>query len=72
MGFNAGDGVNYFVVPSSRTPEVADIEETSNVDVPGRWIFRIDLATIDSGKCNTGGRCEAISQIFLITGRQNS
>ena len=51
VGFNAGDGINYFAVPDSRTPEIGNIEETSNVDTTGRWIFRIDQATIVDNIC---------------------
>ena len=31
VGFNAGDTVNYFTVPASRTAAIVDIETTSNV-----------------------------------------
>ena len=34
VGFNKGDG-SYFSVPGSRTPQVLDIETTTNVDVNG-------------------------------------
>ena len=51
VGFNAGDGVNYFVVPDSRTLEIGNIEFTSNVNSTGRWIFRIDQATIVDNSC---------------------
>ena len=57
VGFNAGDGVNYFSVPDSRTPEIGNIKFTSNVGTTGRWIFRIDQATIVDNSClaaNTG------------------
>ena len=51
VGFNAGDGINYFSVPDSRTPEIGNIEFTSNVGTTGRWIFRIDQATIVDSSC---------------------
>ncbi|XP_069738891.1 sushi, nidogen and EGF-like domain-containing protein 1 [Phaenicophaeus curvirostris] len=41
-GFNSGDDVHFFNLPGSRTPEVLDVARTSNVGVPGRWIFRVD------------------------------
>ena len=41
-GINAGDGVNHITIPGSLTPSMIDIEETSNVDIPGVWIFKIE------------------------------
>lgn len=41
-GFNKGDGVNYVHVPGSRTPAIANLAQTSNVDIRGMWIFRVD------------------------------
>ncbi|KAG8508280.1 Sushi, nidogen and EGF-like domain-containing protein 1 [Galemys pyrenaicus] len=43
-GFNAGDGLRYFSIPGSRTADMAEVETTTNVGVPGRWAFRIDDA----------------------------
>ena len=40
-GVNAGDGINHITIPGSLTPSILDIEETSNVGVPGRWIFKV-------------------------------
>uniref|UniRef100_A0A8C5N809 Sushi, nidogen and EGF-like domain-containing protein 1 n=1 Tax=Gouania willdenowi TaxID=441366 RepID=A0A8C5N809_GOUWI len=51
-GFNAGDGKRYFNIPGSRTTEVVNIEETTNVGYPGRWVFRIDHANVEVGGCN--------------------
>ncbi|KAL1023372.1 hypothetical protein UPYG_G00039960 [Umbra pygmaea] len=67
-GFNAGDGKRYFNIPGSRTDDVVDVEETTNVGYPGKWVFRIDNAQVEVGGCNTsvcphlrpclnGGRC---------------
>ncbi|KAG9341578.1 hypothetical protein JZ751_019091, partial [Albula glossodonta] len=69
-GFNAGDGRRYFNIPGSRTDDVADVEGTTNVGYPGRWVFRIDDAQVQVGGCNdsasvcpnlrpctNGGRC---------------
>jgi len=52
VGFNAGDGIRYFAVPQSRLPEIIDIASTSNVDVPGVWIFRVDRGTIRAAGCS--------------------
>ena len=45
-GFDAGDEMTYFSIPGSQTPDIVDIELTSNVDIPGQWTFRVDLAEI--------------------------
>ncbi|XP_066293398.1 sushi domain-containing protein 2-like [Branchiostoma lanceolatum] len=55
VGFNAGNGMQYFSVPASRTDAIVDIETTSNVNIPGRWVFRIDSAVIRDGGCHTDG-----------------
>uniref|UniRef100_A0A8D1HYF8 Sushi, nidogen and EGF-like domain-containing protein 1 n=1 Tax=Sus scrofa TaxID=9823 RepID=A0A8D1HYF8_PIG len=51
-GFNAGDGRRYFSIPGSRTADVAEVETTTNVGVPGRWAFRIDDAQVRVGGCS--------------------
>jgi hypothetical protein len=49
IGFNAGDQVQSFTLPESMTTEgVLDLEITSNVGVPGLYVFRVDEATIDT------------------------
>ena len=52
VGFNAGDGVNFAAVPESRTGEIINIDTTSNVGVPGVWVFQVneETITISSGK----------------------
>ncbi|XP_067851680.1 sushi, nidogen and EGF-like domain-containing protein 1 isoform X2 [Heptranchias perlo] len=69
-GFNAGDGKRYFNIPGSRTDDIVDVEMTTNVGLPGRWVFRINDAQVEVGGCNdtasvclnlrpclNGGRC---------------
>lgn len=55
-GFNAGDGKRYFNIPGSRTADVVDVEGTTNVGYPGRWVFRIDDAHVEVGGCNNSGK----------------
>ncbi|XP_035658101.1 sushi domain-containing protein 2-like [Branchiostoma floridae] len=55
VGFNAGNGMQYFSVPGSQTHAIVDVETTSNVNIPGRWVFRIDSAVIQDGGCNAEG-----------------
>ena len=40
-GINAGDGANHITIPGSLTPSISNIEGTSNIDVPGIWVFRV-------------------------------
>ena len=42
VGYDAGDGVNFHSVNGSMTPSIIDIETTSNVNIPGMYIFRLD------------------------------
>ncbi|KAF3835743.1 hypothetical protein F7725_028301 [Dissostichus mawsoni] len=51
-GFNAGDGKRYFNIPGSRTADVVNVEGTTNVGQPGKWVFRIDDANVEVGSCN--------------------
>lgn len=53
VGFNAGDGVRYSSVPGSRTADIVNIETTSNVDVAGVWVFRVDAEDIATGGCTS-------------------
>ncbi|XP_068136738.1 sushi, nidogen and EGF-like domain-containing protein 1 isoform X2 [Hyperolius riggenbachi] len=69
-GFNAGDGWRYFNIPGSRTDDIAGIANTTNIGIPGRWVFRIDDNHVEVGGCSNatsvcwtlrpcqnGGRC---------------
>ncbi|CAH1272490.1 SUSD2 [Branchiostoma lanceolatum] len=55
VGFNAGDGIQFFCTDASQTEDIVNVETTSNVNTPGRWVFRIDSAAIRDGGCNTDG-----------------
>ena len=46
VGFNAGDSERYAAVPGSSTASIINIASTSNVDVDGVWIYRVDAAKI--------------------------
>ena len=35
-----------FLIPGSNTPSIIDIASTTNVDMPGAWVFRVDMSTI--------------------------
>ena len=43
IGFNAGDGVRSFTLPESLTTAgILNLESTSNVGIPGVYLFRVD------------------------------
>ena len=43
VGFNAGDGFNYFTLPQSVTADgILNLDNTSNVGIPGMYIYRVD------------------------------
>ena len=44
-GVNAGDGVNYAIVPESLNTQIINVSSTTNVRVGGIWLFRIDTGT---------------------------
>ena len=46
IGLNSGDNTSYVNVPGSRTPAIINITRTSNVQVPGQWIFQLQNGTI--------------------------
>ena len=52
VGFNAGDGVRFASVPGSQTADIVNIDTTSNVGIPGVWIFRVDEEDIAIGGCS--------------------
>ncbi|XP_022088983.1 protein mesh-like [Acanthaster planci] len=55
VGFNAGDGFNFYAVPESRTGTIVDIDQDSNIGTTGRFLFRIDSSNIIDTGCITEG-----------------
>jgi hypothetical protein len=47
IGFNAGDGERFFTL---MTAGVLDLESSSNVGIPGTFLFRVDQAVEVPGK----------------------
>ena len=68
VGFDAGDGVNYFALPASRTSEIINVTSMSNVNIPGLFMFRVDSAGIKQGGCSTNGKvCKFSGRVFQQT-----
>ncbi|XP_052091067.1 protein mesh-like isoform X1 [Mytilus californianus] len=68
VGFDAGDGINYFAVNASRTADIINIPRMSNVDIPGKYIFRVDSTTIEQGGCNVNGTLTITPREALMFG----
>ncbi|XP_032905509.1 alpha-tectorin [Amblyraja radiata] len=66
-GFNGGDLSHFFSLPTSRSTEMLNIEQTSNVNFPGRWIFKIDGEAIDpSSGCSLNGQFFRRGDVFWM------
>ncbi len=48
FGFNSGNYKDFYSNQESFTTNIRNLDNTSNVDIPGRWIFRTD----QSGELN--------------------
>lgn len=42
IGGNSGDGVNFYRFPESLTANISSLSTLSNVNVSGKWVFRVD------------------------------
>ena len=40
-GYNIGDKINSYTIAGSRTSNITIIATTSNVGIPGRWVFKV-------------------------------
>ena len=40
-GFNAGNGINYYTIAGSQTSRIIDVTRTTNIGIPGTWIFKV-------------------------------
>ena len=46
IGFNAGDGIRSFMIPGALTAQSRNIEDGSNVNVTGVYIYRVDSCSV--------------------------
>uniref|UniRef100_K1QQQ6 Sushi, nidogen and EGF-like domain-containing protein 1 n=1 Tax=Magallana gigas TaxID=29159 RepID=K1QQQ6_MAGGI len=70
VGFNAGDGIVSFTVNASRSPDIVNVDKESNVDIPGKFAFRIDASDISDGGCNTKGNLTIVPRYGPMLGGQ--
>ena len=40
-GYNAGDGINSYTIDGSLTSQISKISRSSNVGIPGTWMFKV-------------------------------
>lgn len=59
VGFNAGDGTNYYAVNGSMTDSMLNLTQMSNIDVPGQFVFRVDEREIANA-----GKYKNLYQLF--------
>ena len=50
IGFNAGDNVRSFMLPGAWTFQIRNVENGSNVDIPGLYIYRVDRRLVLDGE----------------------
>ena len=60
VGVNAGDGIQQFSVSESRTVDIINITTTSNVGVPGVWIFQLNGDDISMESVNGNLYCRRV------------
>ena len=47
LGFSSGDGTRHYTLPGTdKVDGRLTLEQTSNVNVPGRWVFRVDATNV--------------------------
>ena len=61
VGFNEGDGIRWFVTPITN---LATLPQTSNVNVPGLYVYRIDGTEIPAAPGKIG--ITALSKVMII------
>ncbi|XP_078464279.1 IgGFc-binding protein-like [Lampetra planeri] len=66
-GFNSGGSTHYFNIPGSRTADIINVEMTSNVNYPGRWIFRTDAFSV-AGGCYANGKMLKYGDVYWTDG----
>ena len=56
VGINAGHGIHSVTVPESMTPNITNVVNTSNIGIPGIWMFKVNECMcniqVDECMCN--------------------
>ena len=61
-GINAGDGVNSITINVSSS--IVNITKTSNVGIPGIWMFKVDGGNICNKQCCMHGYIEVPCRVI--------
>nr|XP_057933710.1 alpha-tectorin [Doryrhamphus excisus] len=70
LGFNGGEIGHFFNLPGSRSNEVVNVDQTTNVNIPGRWFFRVDPEFVDPANgCSYNGRFYRRGEVFWLSDR---
>ena len=64
VGFKGGPD---YYINASRTPDLVNVAEYSNVNIPGKFVFRVDENYISEGGCNAKGMQFTIYYLFYFT-----
>ena len=76
VGYNAGDCIRYRTVRESRTAEIINITKTSNVGMPGVYVFKVDgmerctigtHSTITTSPCSITTITKTVTSTFSAT-----
>ena len=62
VGFDAGDNIHNTSLPGSLTHDVINIEEKSNVDIPGLFVFQVN----DEPRPPVGMHTVCITELCLV------
>uniref|UniRef100_A0A914PEL2 NIDO domain-containing protein n=1 Tax=Panagrolaimus davidi TaxID=227884 RepID=A0A914PEL2_9BILA len=52
-GFDAGDITHRLMIDGSCTSDMLTIQQRSNVNSPGKWVFQVDSSNIQTAGCTT-------------------
>jgi len=84
FGYNAGDNINFYSYPDSFTNNITNVANSSNVNLPGKWIFiasskilsttstiRSTTSTTSTSKTNRTTLVPG-SLVYTLTGHTNA
>ena len=53
VGYDAGDRLRYYAVSGSCTDDIINITQTSNIGIPGMWVFKTDNEAVAVDRCHS-------------------
>lgn len=69
-GFNAGDQLHYYSIEGAQTPAVINLTLTTNVGIPGKWVFQVDGGIDDNACENSKKILISPSSGYMLGGNQ--